>query len=135
MKYRFVEALNNYLNLMGRKELINPQLDCHSNIQLEMNESPSINIDLSGDEIIIWSHIAEHSVVNMDMLSYSLLNMIIEYIPKHFQPGQPALHLVDDMFMLSAVIKPSALDDIQLFSGSFEEFFEYSSQIRTLLVS
>lgn len=34
MKYRFVEALNSFLNDMGRSDLINPQLDCHSNIQI-----------------------------------------------------------------------------------------------------
>lgn len=52
MKYRFVEVLNEYLGEMGRDDLINTQLDCHSNIQLEMNDSPAINIDLTSDILL-----------------------------------------------------------------------------------
>ncbi|ELX8380551.1 type III secretion system protein [Providencia vermicola] len=134
MKYRFVEALNSFLNDMGRSDLINPQLDCHSNIQLEMNDAPAINIDLSSDDVIIWCHLAEYSAARFDSVSQNLLNMIIQYPPRNFQPGQPALNLVDDVFVLSAVMKETALSHAQQFADSFEEFFERSNLFRTALV-
>lgn len=37
MKYRFLEALNDFLSAYGRDDLINSQLDCHSTIQLILN--------------------------------------------------------------------------------------------------
>ncbi|WP_318840054.1 hypothetical protein [Providencia sp. PROV080] len=77
MKYRFVEALNSFLNDMGRSDLINPQLDCHSNIQLEMNDAPAINIDLSSDDVIIWCHLAEYSAARFDSVSQNLLNIVL----------------------------------------------------------
>lgn len=133
MKYRFIEVLNEYLNTMGRSDLINSQLDCHSNIQLEMNDSPAINIDLSSDDIIIWCNLSACNYSLLDAMSSPLLKTIIEYPPRNFQPGQPALNLVEDEFILSAVLKPSSLNEMTVFSDSFEEFFERSNEIRTLL--
>ncbi|HAT8007223.1 TPA: type III secretion system protein [Providencia stuartii] len=135
MKYRFVEALNTFLNSMGRSDLINPQLDCHSNIQLEMNDSPVINIDLSGDDLIIWCHLAEYSPAKFDSMAHMLLSMIVEYSPRNFQLGQPALNLIDNSLVLSAVMKESALNDTQQFADSFEEFFERSNQFQTVLAN
>lgn len=135
MKYRFVEALNTFLNSMGRNDLINPQLDCHSNIQLEMNDSPAINIDLSGDDLIIWCHLAEYSPAKFDSMAHMLLSMIVEYSPRNFQLGQPALNLIDNSLVLSAVMKESALNDTQQFADSFEEFFERSNQFQTVLAN
>ncbi|MDQ5991078.1 InvB/SpaK family type III secretion system chaperone [Providencia stuartii] len=135
MKYRFVEALNTFLNSMGRSDLINPQLDCHSNIQLEMNDSPAINIDLSGDDLIIWCHLAEYSPAKFDSMAHMLLSMIVEYSPRNFQLGQPALNLIDNSLVLSAVMKESALNDTQQFADSFEEFFERSHQFQTVLAN
>ncbi|AFH93824.1 MULTISPECIES: type III secretion system protein [Providencia] len=135
MKYRFVEALNTFLNSMGRSDLINPQLDCHSNIQLEMNDSPAINIDLSGDDLIIWCHLAEYSPAKFDSMAHMLLSMIVEYSPRNFQLGQPALNLIDNSLVLSAVMKESALNDTQQFADSFEEFFERSNQFQTVLAN
>ncbi|MER5080015.1 type III secretion system protein [Providencia stuartii] len=135
MKYRFVEALNTFLNSMDRSDLINPQLDCHSNIQLEMNDSPAINIDLSGDDLIIWCHLAEYSPAKFDSMAHMLLSMIVEYSPRNFQLGQPALNLIDNSLVLSAVMKESALNDTQQFADSFEEFFERSNQFQTVLAN
>ncbi|EDU57892.1 type III secretion system protein [Providencia stuartii] len=135
MKYRFVEALNTFLNSMGRSDLINPQLDCHSNIQLEMNDSPAINIDLSGDDLIIWCHLAEYSPAKFDSMAHMLLSMIVEYSPRNFQLGQLALNLIDNSLVLSAVMKESALNDTQQFADSFEEFFERSNQFQTVLAN
>lgn len=133
MKYRFIETLNKYLNSMGRSDLINSQLDCHSNIQLEMNDSPAINIDLSTDDIIIWCNLTHCNYSRLDSVSGLLLKSIIEYPPRNFQPGQPALNLVDDMLIISVVLKQSALEDISLFSDSFEEFFERANELREQL--
>ncbi|BBG60763.1 type III secretion system chaperone SpaK [Providencia rustigianii] len=134
MKYRFVEKLNEFLNSMGRSDLINSQLDCHSNIQLEMNDSPAINIDLSTDELIIWCNLAECNYSRLDSVSASLLRSLIEYPPRNFQPGQPALNIIDNTLVLSAVLKEKSMDNMQLFADSFEEFFERANEIRTQLV-
>ncbi|GAB1439390.1 type III secretion system protein [Providencia sp.] len=133
MKYRFIESLNEYLKAEGRNDLINPQLDCHSNIQLEMNDSPAINIDLSSDDIIIWCSLVPCNHSRLDSVSRLLLKSIIEYPPRNFQPGQPALNLVDDAFILSAVLKESALNETALFADSFEEFFERANELRAQL--
>lgn len=133
MKYRFVETLNNYLKTMGRNDLINPSLDCHSNIQLEMNDSPAINIDLSSDDIIIWCSLAPCNYSLLDSVGSALLKSIIEYPLRNFQPGQPALNLVDDTLILSAVLKDSTLNEMSLFSDSFEEFFERANELREQL--
>lgn len=134
MKYRFVEKLNEFLNSMGRSDLINSQLDCHSNIQLEMNDSPAINIDLSTDELIIWCNLAECNYSRLDSVSASLLRSLIEYPPRNFQPGQPALNIIDNTLVLSAVLKEKSMNNMQLFADSFEEFFERANEIRTQLV-
>ncbi|WP_265497581.1 InvB/SpaK family type III secretion system chaperone [Providencia rustigianii] len=134
MKYRFVEKLNEFLNSMGRSDLINSQLDCHSNIQLEMNDFPAINIDLSTDELIIWCNLAECNYSRLDSVSASLLRSLIEYPPRNFQPGQPALNIIDNTLVLSAVLKEKSMDNMQLFADSFEEFFERANEIRTQLV-
>lgn len=133
MKYRFIEVLNEYLSVMGRNDLINSQLDCHSNIQLEMNDSPAINIDLSSDDIIIWCNLLPCNYSLLDSVSALLLKSIIEYPPRNFQPGQPALNLVEDELILSAVLKPASLNEMSLFSDSFEEFFERAIELRQLL--
>ncbi|MGG4609566.1 InvB/SpaK family type III secretion system chaperone [Providencia sp. Me31A] len=133
MKYRFIESLNEYLNAEGRDDLINPHLDCHSNIQLEMNDSPAINIDLSSDDIIIWCSLMPCNYSRLDSVSSLLLKSIIEYQPRNFQPGQPALNLIDDIFILSAVLKEPALNEISLFSDSFDEFFECANKLRAQL--
>ncbi|HDN2512172.1 TPA: type III secretion system protein [Providencia rettgeri] len=130
MKYRFVETLNTYLNSMGRSDLVDQNLDCHSNIQLEMSDSPAINIDLSSDDIIIWCTLVPYNYSRVDSVSSLLLKSIIEYPLNNFYPGQPALNLVDDMLILSAVLKESALNEISLFSESLEEFFERANELR-----
>ncbi|ENG4186126.1 MULTISPECIES: type III secretion system protein [unclassified Providencia] len=133
MKYRFIEVLNEYLGEMGRDDLINTQLDCHSNIQLEMNDSPAINIDLTSDDIIIWCALSECNYSRLDSVSGLLLKSMMEYPPNNFQVGQPALNLVDDTLILSAVLKNSALNEMSLFSNSFEEFFERANVLRDQL--
>lgn len=133
MKYRFVEILNEYLNSMGRSDLVSKNLDCHSNIQLEMNDSPSINIDISSDDIIIWCELMECNYSRLDSVSSPLLKSILEYPPRNFQTGQPAMNIVDDNFIMSAVLKASSLHDIEQFADSFDEFFERTNEVRTLL--
>ncbi|HBO23399.1 MULTISPECIES: type III secretion system protein [unclassified Providencia] len=133
MKYRFIEVLNEFLNTMGRSDLVNSQLDCHSNIQLEMSDTPPINIDLSTDDIIIWCHLADCNYSHLESVSSSLLTTLLEYPPRNFQPGQPALNIVDNIYVLSAVLKESAINNIQLFSDSFDEFFERANELRTQL--
>lgn len=75
MKYRFVEQLNAFLNSMGRGDLVNSQLDCHSNIQLEMSDAPAINIDLSTDDLIIWCSLDECNHSRLDSSSAALLKI------------------------------------------------------------
>lgn len=133
MKYRFVEQLNAFLNSMGRGDLVNSQLDCHSNIQLEMNDAPAINIDLSTDDLIIWCSFEEYNHSRLDSSSAALLKNMLEYPPRNFYVGQPALSLVEDNLVLSAVLKTTSLDNMQLFADSFEEFFERANELRTQL--
>ncbi len=133
MKYKFVEKLNEFLNSMGRSDLVNSQLDCHSNIQLEMNDSPAINIDLSTDDIIIWCHLTDCNYSRLDSVSSTLLKTMLTYSPRNFQPGQPAINIVDDTFVVSAVLKEISLNDMQLFADSFDEFFERANELRNQL--
>ncbi|EOV8089309.1 MULTISPECIES: type III secretion system protein [Providencia] len=133
MKYRFIEMLNEFLNSMGRSDLVNSKLDCHSNIQLEMNDFPAINIDLSTDDIIIWCNLADCNYSKLDLVSASLLKTLLEYPPNNFQPGQPALNIVDDVYVLSAILKQSSLNEMQLFADSFEEFFERANELSAQL--
>ncbi|MBS0923330.1 type III secretion system protein [Providencia sp. JGM181] len=133
MKYRFVEKLNEFLNAMGRGDLVNPRLDCHSNIQLEMNDTPAINIDLSSDDLIIWCSLMECNYSRLDASHTSLLKSILEYVPRNFYPGQPALNIMENNLVLSAVLKEASLDDMQLFADSFEEFFERVNELRLQL--
>lgn len=133
MKYRFIEMLNEYLNSMGRSDLVNSQLDCHSNIQFEMNEFSAINIDLSTNDIIIWSQLVDCNYSHLDLVSATLLKSLLEYPPNNFYSGQPALNLVDNAYVLSAVLKESALNDMQLFANSFEEFFERANELSAQL--
>ncbi|WP_272675107.1 type III secretion system protein [Providencia sp. PROV075] len=133
MKYRFIEVLNEYLISMGRSDLVNSQLDCHSNVQLEMNEFSAINIDLSTDDIIIWCQLVDCNYSHLDLVSATLLKSLLEYPPNNFYPGQPALNLVDNAYVLSAVLKESALNDMQLFADSFEEFFERANELSAQL--
>ncbi|MEX9949361.1 CesT family type III secretion system chaperone [Providencia zhijiangensis] len=133
MKYRFVEKLNEFLNSMGRSDLINPQLDCHSNIQLEMDDAPAINIDLSSDDLIIWCNLMECNYSRLDASSASLLKDILEYVPRNFHAGQPALNLIENNLVLSAVLKATSLDNMQLFADSFDEFFERATELRLQL--
>ncbi|ENU1226652.1 MULTISPECIES: type III secretion system protein [Providencia] len=133
MKYRFIEMLNEFLNSMGRSDLVNSKLDCHSNIQLEMNDFPAINIDLSTDDIIIWCNLADCNYSKLDLISAPLLKTLLEYPPSNFLPGQPALNIVDDVYVLSAVLKQSSLNEIQLFADSFEEFFERANELSAQL--
>ncbi|UBX50518.1 type III secretion system protein [Providencia alcalifaciens] len=133
MKYRFVEKLNEFLNSMGRSDLVNPQLDCHSNIQLEMNDAPAINIDLSSDDLIIWCNLMECNYSRLDASSASLLKGILEYVPRNFHAGQPALNIMENNLVLSAVLKSASLDNMQLFADSFEEFFERATELRLQL--
>lgn len=133
MKYRFIEALNNFLSSEGRDDLINPQLDCHSTIQLALKEFPAINIDLTTDDILFWCNIADYNAVYLEANSHALLQQLLTYTPQSFQPGQPALALVDETLVLSAVMKPEALTDPSLFAQSLEEFYERSHQLRTVM--
>ncbi|ATG15495.1 MULTISPECIES: type III secretion system protein [Providencia] len=133
MKYRFVEQLNAFLNSMGRGDLVNSQLDCHSNIQLEMSDAPAINIDLSTDDLIIWCSLDECNHSRLDSSSAALLKNMLEYPPRNFYVGQPALSLAEDNLVLSAVLKTTSLDNMQLFADSFEEFFERANELRTQL--
>ncbi|QLR01462.1 type III secretion system protein [Providencia sp. PROV087] len=133
MKYRFIEMLNEFLNTMGRSDLVNSQLDCHSNIQFEMNGFAKINIDLSTDDIIIWCSLGNCNYSHLDATSSFLLKSLLEYPPNNFYPGQPALNIVNDAYVLSAVLKESALNNIQLFADSFEEFFERANELSAQL--
>jgi hypothetical protein len=100
---------------------------------LELNEFPAINIDLSTDNILLWCAIAEHNPAYIEICSYTLLTQLLTYISQNFQPGQPALHLVDEILVLSAVMKQEAVITPSLFAHSLEEFFARSHQLRTLL--
>lgn len=133
MKYRFVEKLNEFLNTAGRSDLVNPQLDCHSNIQLEMHDAPAINIDLSSDDLIIWCELMECNYSRLDASNALVLKSILEYVPRNFHPGQPALNIMDNNLVLSAVLKSASLDDMQLFADSFEEFFDRINELRLQL--
>ncbi|MHA0902022.1 InvB/SpaK family type III secretion system chaperone [Enterobacter ludwigii] len=135
MKYRFVDALNNFLLTSGRSDLVNGQFDCHSTIQLELNESPPINVDLSTDDIILWCVLADYEQRVLDSSSYSLLNQLLTYTSECFQPGQPALSIINDRLVLTAFMKEAAINEPQLFSKSLEEFFERGREFRTLLAS
>ncbi|CNH38790.1 type III secretion system protein [Yersinia massiliensis] len=135
MKYRFIEALNTFLSYEGRQDLINTQLDCHSTIQLELNESPPINVDLASEDVILWSNLYEYHSAGFDTKSGSLLSELLSYTPRNFQIGQPALNITNNTFVLSAVMPEAAMNDPQLFSASLEEFYERSHQLMTLLIA
>lgn len=132
MKYRFLEALNDFLSAYGRDDLINSQLDCHSTIQLDLESCPPINIDLATNDIIIWSNIADYNPSYVEAVSASLLNQLITYSPRYFMAGQPALNIVDSTLVLSAVMKEEALTYQPMFAGMLEEFYERCNQLRTL---
>ncbi|HDL6961221.1 TPA: type III secretion system protein [Yersinia enterocolitica] len=133
MKYRFVEALNSFLSTEGREELINSQLDCHSTIQLELNEAPPINVDLLTDDIILWSNLSECQIGHLEALGQTLLSELLEYTPRNFQVGQPALSFMDNALVLSAVMREESMNDSQLFADSLNEFYERSHRLTTLL--
>ncbi|HDL7825972.1 type III secretion system protein [Yersinia enterocolitica] len=133
MKYRFVDALNSFLSTEGRQDLINSQLDCHSTIQLELNESPPINVDLLTDDIILWCNIAECQMGHLEALGQNLLSELLEYTPDNFHIGQPALSFRENTLVLSAILREPALNDTQLFADSLNEFYERSHRFSTLL--
>ncbi|WP_392433375.1 type III secretion system protein [Yersinia sp. HM-2024] len=133
MKYRFVDALNSFLSTEGRQDLINSQLDCHSTIQLELNEAPPINIDLLTDDIILWCRISECQMNHLESLGQNLLSELLEYAPRNFHIGQPALSFREDTLVLSAILREPALNDTQLFADSLNEFYERSHRLSTLL--
>lgn len=135
MKYRFVEALNKFLLSEGRSDLINPQLDCHSTIQLELNESPPINIDLSGNDVILWSYLSESQIEHLKPIAYQLLSDLLAYAPRNFPAGQPALNCADNNLLLSGMMHEDALNDSELFAATLEEFYERSHQLTTLLTA
>ncbi|WP_145932179.1 type III secretion system protein [Yersinia bercovieri] len=135
MKYRFVEMLNTFLSSEGRQDLINSQLDCHSTIQLELNKAPAINVDLATNDIILWSNLCEYHSTNLDAISGSVLSDLLEYTPRSFQVGQPALNITNNTFVLSAVMQADAMSNPQLFSASLDEFYERSSRLMTLLTA
>ncbi|QHB33881.1 type III secretion system protein [Yersinia canariae] len=135
MKYRFVDALNTFLSTEGRQDLINPQLDCHSTIQLELNAAPPINVDLLTNDIILWSNIYECQMGHLEALGHSLLSELLEYTSRNFQVGQPSLNFVDSTLVLSAVIRAEAMNDPTLFADSLSEFYERSHRITTLLTA
>lgn len=135
MKYRFVEALNNFLLSEGRKDLINTQLDCHSTIQLELNELSPINIDLSGNDVILWSCLSESQIEHLKPISYPLLSDLLEYAPRCFPAGQPAMNYSDNNIVLSGVMHEDAMTDPELFAATLEEFYERSHQLTTLLTA
>nr|AGM14900.1 YsaK [Yersinia enterocolitica] len=133
MKYRFVDALNSFLSTEGRQDLINSQLDCHSTIQLELNESPPINVDLLTDDIILLCSIAECQMGHLEALGQNLLSELLEYTPGNFHIGQPALSFRENTLVLSAILREPALNDTQLFADSLNEFYERSHRFSTLL--
>ncbi|AJJ62453.1 InvB/SpaK family type III secretion system chaperone [Yersinia aldovae] len=135
MKYRFVDALNSFLSTEGRQDLINSQLDCHSTIQLELNEAPPINVDLLTNDIILWSNLSECQMGHLEALGHTLLSELLEYTPRNFQIGQPALSFMDNTLVLSAVMREEAMNDSQLFADSLNEFYERSHRLTTLLTA
>ncbi|HHL2560655.1 TPA: type III secretion system protein [Yersinia enterocolitica] len=133
MKYRFVEALNSFLSTEGREELINSQLDCHSTIQLELNEASPINVDLLTNDIILWSNLPECQMGHLEALGQTLLSELLEYTPRNFQVGQPALSFMDNSLVLSAVMREESMNDAELFADSLNEFYERSHRLTTML--
>ncbi|MEY4922179.1 MAG: hypothetical protein RLY17_896 [Pseudomonadota bacterium] len=135
MKYRFVDALNSFLSIEGRQDLINSQLDCHSTIQLSLNEVPPINVDLLTNDIILWSSLSECQMEQLEALGHVLLSELLEYTPRNFQVGQPALSFMDNTLLLCAVMREGAMNDSQLFADSLNEFYERSHRLTALLTA
>jgi len=104
----------------------------HPTIQLDLESCPPINIDLAINDIIIWSIIADYNPSYVEAISPNLLNQLITYYTRHFMAGQPALNVVDNMLVLSAVMKEEALNHQLMFAGWLEDFFERGNQLRTL---
>ncbi|CAI1904390.1 Invasion protein invB [Serratia quinivorans] len=129
MKYRFVEMLNAFLSDVGRSDLLNPDLNCHSSIQLELADMPSINVDLQGDDILLWSSIMDYDALRLEQASYPLLNVILEYQHSNFPSGQPMIKIMDDKLVVSAVMTEEAMINNHQFSDSLEEFFAYCTRV------
>ncbi len=126
MKYHFLEAMNDFLRAYRRDDLINSQLDCHSIIQLDLESYTLIKIDLATNDIIIWSNIADYNLSYIEAVSASLLNKLINYSPRYFMAGQPALNIIDSTLVLSAVMKEESLTYQPMFAGMLEEFYDLS---------
>ncbi|EKN3346586.1 type III secretion system protein [Yersinia ruckeri] len=135
MKYRFIEMLNEFLQSVGRDDLINAELDCHSTIQLELDNMPPINVDMQTDDVILWTAISEYEPVRIEVASIPLLNSILEYQTSCFMPGQPALQINDNSLIMSGILRDEALTEPMLFGASLEEFFDRSVQINKILMN
>ncbi|ANI31041.1 type III secretion system protein [Yersinia entomophaga] len=134
MKYKFIEMLNVFLSSVGRDDLVNKNLDCHSTVQLELDGRQAINVDMHSDDIILWMSLSEYIPSRIEQVSVRLLNSILEYQSSCFQPGQPALLVHDNLLIMSAVLNSAALDDLSLFANSLEEFFDRSTHLEEILI-
>jgi hypothetical protein len=71
----------------------------------------------------------------LEALGHVLLSELLEYTPRNFQVGQPALSFMDNTLLLCAVMREGAMNDSQLFADSLNEFYERSHRLTALLTA
>lgn len=126
MKHLFIEMLNSYLTDYGRVDMINKNIDIHSTISLDLNNTFPINIDLSNDDVILWTSFGKYSEMDVQRLSFYFFQFIITGYSSLYQRGQPILYISDGYLVLSATLLERALQEKDFFKQSIEYFYEKS---------
>lgn len=95
--------------------------DSHSTIEMEMANSPNINISKVDEDVWLWSSVAETSPALYRHASYALLQFVFKGC-EYARTGQVQLSDVEGKLELRLLVGAKALSSAEGFSAALNEF-------------
>ncbi|MFO2465236.1 Invasion protein B family [Pseudomonas sp. 15FMM2] len=133
MQYRNLDELVKAALLhSGCNEQQIGSFDSHSTIEMEMLNSPNINISKVDDDVWLWSSVAESGPALFRHSSYGLLQFLFKECA-FARSGQMQLADVDGRLELRLMVGPQALSAAENFSAALNEFVSRIEELRNLI--
>ncbi|WP_339531456.1 Invasion protein B family [Pseudomonas mucidolens] len=106
--------------------------DSHSTIEMQMRNSPNINIGKIDDDVWVWSSVAETGPSLYRHSSYVLLQFIFKACA-YARSGQIQLADIGGRLELRLMAGPQALSSAENFSAALNDFVRRIETLRNLI--
>ncbi|BBP75544.1 Invasion protein B family [Pseudomonas gingeri NCPPB 3146 = LMG 5327] len=126
------ERLRGALRYSGCSEAQLGQFDSHSTIEMEMIEQPNISLNVIGEDVWLWSVVAQVTPATFAYCAENLMQFLLKG-NAHARTGQLQLFENEGQLEVRLMLAEQALDSDRAFAEALDGFMEAIEELCGLI--